>query len=359
MIVFKKRLIFWLIKAYIKKWGKAIIFFFLLGLVFFFIFRSTVPILLTRFGIMPKETIGVVGAYTITSLPPAILSQISRGLTKISDKGTPIPDLASSWKITDNGKTYTFYLQKNVYFSDGTLFTSKDITASFRNVTITRPNDYTISFHLEDSYAPFFVTMSRPIFKSGFVGLGEYKIKKATFNGSFIQSLMLISVNEPYVLHFYEFYPSQEALKIAYALGEISIAQNLSDISFENTSFSSFPNSEVTKSIDYAQLITIFYNTQDATLSDKRLRDALSYTIPDTFTQGQRTYSPISPLSFAYSLNTPHNQDFTHAKLLLKAAADAGEKVPKLTITTLPKFKDTAMLIQKEWQKVGVESTVE
>ncbi len=40
-------------------------------------------------------------------------------------------DLAKSWKISDDGKTYTFDLHDNVKFSDGTPLTSADVKASY------------------------------------------------------------------------------------------------------------------------------------------------------------------------------------------------------------------------------------
>jgi ABC-type transport system substrate-binding protein len=47
---------------------------------------------------------------------------------------TIIPDLAHSWEIAKDGKTYTFHLRRGVQFHDGTDFTSADIKATFDRI---------------------------------------------------------------------------------------------------------------------------------------------------------------------------------------------------------------------------------
>src|SRR5260370_26811999 len=47
---------------------------------------------------------------------------------------TIVPDLANSWEIAKDGKTYTFHLRQGVQFHDGTDFTSADIKATFDRI---------------------------------------------------------------------------------------------------------------------------------------------------------------------------------------------------------------------------------
>ncbi len=47
---------------------------------------------------------------------------------------TIVPDLAHSWEISKDGKTYTFHLREGVQFHDGTEFTSADIKATYDRI---------------------------------------------------------------------------------------------------------------------------------------------------------------------------------------------------------------------------------
>jgi len=82
---------------------------------------------------------------------------------------TIIPDLAHSWQIAKDGKTYTFHLRKGVQFHDGAELTADDIKATFDRIMkppqgvsiprsilfravseITAPDKYTVEFKLAE-----------------------------------------------------------------------------------------------------------------------------------------------------------------------------------------------------------------
>src|SRR5262245_65318881 len=45
-----------------------------------------------------------------------------------------IPDLAHSWEIAKDGKTYTFFLRKGVQFHDGGDLTAEDVKATYQRI---------------------------------------------------------------------------------------------------------------------------------------------------------------------------------------------------------------------------------
>src|SRR5215471_8740105 len=50
------------------------------------------------------------------------------------DSGNIIPDLAHSWEIAEDAKTYTFFLRKGVQFNDGAELTAEDVKATFDRI---------------------------------------------------------------------------------------------------------------------------------------------------------------------------------------------------------------------------------
>lgn len=358
-MVFRRRLIFWLIKAYIKKWGKVIFFSFLGGLGIFFILVSSSSYFLRMLPFDKKESIGIVGAYRINNLPSLVSQKLSHGLTRIEKDGSIKPDIASSWEIKDNGKTYVFHLRPDVRFSDGRLLTAKQVTYDFKDVKIEYPDKQTIIFRLKDMYAPFLITVARPIFQRGLNGLGDFRITDLKLNGNYVQSMRLTNIKNRFYSETYYFYPSEEAVKYAFALGEITKAVGLTDYRVKNTSIDSFPNVTIEKKVNDTKLVALFYNTRDKVLSDDKIRKSLSYALPDEFKEGRRTYHSYSPTSLYYIPNRYDKRlDREHAKLLLQAG-DSKTTIPALTIQTLPKYRSVAEQIVQEWKKVQVTAKIQ
>lgn len=93
------------------------------------------------------------------------------GLTKYDNNRVITPDLAEKYELSSDGKTYTFYLRKDVKWQDGEPFTASDVAftiariqdpatksplyLSFRDVKINKVDDHTIQLGLPKPFAPF------------------------------------------------------------------------------------------------------------------------------------------------------------------------------------------------------------
>lgn len=76
----------------------------------------------------------------VQSLPVAVVAaNINDGLVTYDDDLKPVPQLAESWDITDEGRTVTFHLRKNANWHDGQPFTSADVEYSIRNILLYNP----------------------------------------------------------------------------------------------------------------------------------------------------------------------------------------------------------------------------
>ena len=197
--------------------------------------------------------------------------------------------------------------------------------------------------------------MSRKIFKKNFVGLGKYSIEGVKRNGEFIEKIELSEVDGNGKV-IYQFYPTQEALKNAFVLGEVTKITDINDTKLKDVSFESFKNAKISKKVNYEKLVTIFYNTEDRTLSDKRIRKALSYSMPDTFKYGKRNSLSFSEDSWgAEHVSVIPKQDIDRAKELLSESSATESAGLKIQLKTLPQYRDVAEDVKKSWEKIGVE----
>ena len=63
-----------------------------------------------------------------SAVTPLIIADIwASGLYKYDKTGGKKPEIASSWEISKDGKTYTFHLRPNLKWSDGHPFSSEDV----------------------------------------------------------------------------------------------------------------------------------------------------------------------------------------------------------------------------------------
>lgn len=346
----RRRLFFWLLRAYLRRWSKTILFFFALGIFLAFGVLKVLP----KFLILGQntQTIGLVGAYSIDNLPLEIQRKISQGLTELNENGTARPGIATSWQISPDGKIYTLTLKNDVFFQDGKKLQAQDINYNFKDAKFTILGKNQIQFTLNEPFVPFLAVISQPIFKKGLVGMGEYKIKKISLSNSFISSLTLENTQQKNIRQLtYYFYPTEEALKTAFILGEVDIISDIYDVS----KFQNWPNLTIEKNTKANEEVAIFFNLHDSFLSQKNIRQALIYALPETFTEGKTAYSPLSFKSFAFqNQSEKFVQNKEKAKELL-GTSNSGT----LNLIADPRLENLAKKLAQNWQEIGIKTKIE
>ncbi len=345
------RLYLRLILAFIKKLKLILLFGVVIGIVLFITLSYLIPHLDKQ-----TEKIGVIGEYTTNTLPGFITKLISMGLTNIDDSGRPISGIAKSWDIEENGKTWTFHIDKNSKWQDGTQISSNDINYNFSDATVTKPDKSTIIFKLKTPLSNFGSVLSKPAFKQGLLGTGQWKVSNLTLAGSYIETLTL--KNKKGDEKQFKFYPTEERAKLAYELGLVNSLNNLTD----QKPFDTWKMAQMKKSVNKQQYVAVFMNTSDELLTDKDIRQALTYAIDKESFRETRALGPLSPNSWAYNPSVkPYDFDIKHAKELIAGSRISPDekKNLKIKLTTVPDLLPIAEKIAKNWKEIGVNTSLQ
>lgn len=145
---------------------------------------------------------------------------INEALIQVNTKGEYIGDLAESWEISQDARTYTFRLKEGVRFSDNSVFSAEDVVFTYQQVKENQANnenvdltklqevravdEYTVEFVLKEAYSPFIDTtaMLQIVPSDGYdserfdtnpIGTGAYRVVQYDANQQII-----LQANENY-----------------------------------------------------------------------------------------------------------------------------------------------------------------
>lgn len=229
-------------------------------------------------------------------------------LTWKDDTGV-IPWLAASWKVSEDGLRYTFTLERDVKWHDGTALSADDVVFTFEYFkthpfpwtgdlsqiqSVTRTGDGTVEFRLNNKYAPFLTDLvgivpiipkhvwekvSDPMAyrdPSALVGTGPFTLKQYDEKSG----QYWFTANESY------FKGSVKVKDVAYIdvknkvlslqKNEINAASTLSYQEAEQLQKEGF---QMMKSEPAGSAVRIVFNLDHPQLKDKRLRQALAYAL--------------------------------------------------------------------------------
>ncbi|MBI5733643.1 MAG: peptide ABC transporter substrate-binding protein [Candidatus Kerfeldbacteria bacterium] len=244
------------------------------------------------------------------------LSQLTyRGLFKYSKEGKAVPDLAESWQLSADGKTYQITLRPDLKWSDGNPLTSYDVAftfnslqnsqlnspraTEFKEVAVKRIDQRRLNFTLKNPYTPFLGALTIGLIPAHIwevippekwlsseaglktVGTGPFRFKDLITGQQGIIKTYILEPN-PYT-HTHKPFLQQITLKflpdLASALDSLKqgMVQGLGGLDGDSASSLSSQKFSL-YDIPLPQYTAIFFNPeQNEFLKNESLRRALSY----------------------------------------------------------------------------------
>ncbi|RLB94327.1 MAG: ABC transporter substrate-binding protein [Deltaproteobacteria bacterium] len=336
--------------------------------------------------------------------------QIFENLVKFGDNSMDVePQLAESWKVSEDGLIWTFYLRKGVKFHDGTDFNSKAVYDSFARIinkdhpfngygkwkylslslkyvtNIKIIDDYTISLSTKMPYAPLINNLALwlcPILSPK--AMAEYKDQigmhpVGTGPFKFVEWVkddhIILVRNEDYWGRkpklkkiVIKSIPEPSTRLMALQSGAIDIADDLDP---DSISLVKKDKNLVVKENASVNVGYIAINTSKPYLSDPRVRQAINYAVDkniliQTLFQGLAipAKNPFAPSIWSYNDDiTPYGYDPEKAKKLLQEAGfDATREIELWAMPVsrayMPDPVKTAELIQAYLAAVGIKCKI-
>lgn len=142
------------------------------------------------------------------------------GLTKFDQNGKVVSDLAESWEIADEGRTYRFKLRQNIDCQQVTEIANQNIE-KFGEATVASPEPGIVQFVLTEPLVVFLAATTEPLFP-----YGPYKIERQAKDEIQFVARQNYHLGEPNIAKIIlRFYSDPAKLKHDLEKGEIMAAQ--------------------------------------------------------------------------------------------------------------------------------------
>jgi peptide/nickel transport system substrate-binding protein len=335
--------------------------------------------------------------------PPAgeYLANMYETLLRINPQGSAEPYepvLATSWESSDDGLEWTFHLREGVTFHDGEPFNAQAVKFSLESTMklgqgsayILAPiekiqvvDDSTVKFTLNQSaplekilgseygaymYSPATKSIKKSEWKGHSYGTGPYKVVKASEGEQYV-----FDANKDYWGGWKDDQYQKIDVRVVKDAGTQRQLLESGEVDFVDIvdrdsveALSQSPTVTVNK-VDSMRQYCVCFNTGRAPLTDKVVRQALSWALPydDIIELGTAGYSTKSvgyvPESlFPYNADLPqYTTDLAKAKQLLADAGYAnGEGIHTLDVIYYSEDAVTskfAPLVKEAWEELGIK----
>ena len=355
-----------------------------------------------------------------TTLDPAMIvdvtggliaAKIFNGLVRLDENLEIIPDLAASWDVSRDRKTYTFHLRRDVRFTNSRTISAADVKYSFERILdpggkspntwvldkisgakaflkgersevsgikVTGP--YTIQINLEEPFSPFLylLTMTAayvvPVeevkkwgedFASHPIGSGPFRLTEWKHNNH-----LLLERNEDYFGGMaltkglrYRIIPEDLTAITEFELG------NLDSISVPASEYRRImkrdTGNNLVSSMEGINTYYLGFNCSRPPFDDIKARKAVAHAIDrkmilETFYEGRGrlAHGPIPHILRRWDAPVPPDYDPAYARRLVNAAGLKGKKI-QLYVTADPEVVDIAEIIQAYLGSAGLSVIIQ
>lgn len=299
-----------------------------------------------------------------------IASLVFTGLVRLDKDGTPLPDLAEDWEVSDDGQTVTFNLRAGVLWHTNTPFTADDVvftyelladpalqgdaeqTALWQSIDCTAPDDLTVACELPEPYAPFLTyasagilpkhileaataeTIAQDPFNRAPVGTGPFRLVTLDDTHAALRANEDFYLGPPAIDELdLRFFPDIASAAAEMVRGE---AQGLLvDLTINPDDFQTLRTLEGLEAhtAHRSAYTSLYLNNTETPLNDRDVREAIARVLDvDSIIasllggRAVRTVTPIVPDTWAYDGGAdPPSHDIGEARSIL---SDAGWELP-------------------------------
>jgi peptide/nickel transport system substrate-binding protein len=342
---------------------------------------------------------------------------IYSGLFKYNAKGEIENALAQGFEVSEDKKTYTVRLRKDLFWQDDQPLTASDVfftisilqdpayksplRQNWQGVTVDQVDDYTLTFNITNPYFGFLNNLTIGILPKHIWGniapekfsLAEYNLRpigsgpylfvdfQKNSNGEILsynlEAFSKYYEGEPYVSKMiFNFYPDEEMMIAAYNKKEV---KGMETVDPEKIDSIKNKKSTTVKELSFPRYFSVFFNkTKSVSLASADVRKALSYAINrreiiDQVLKGRgaEIYSPFLETMDEFNGDVDkRNFDLEKARKVLDEAdwklnndgirEKKGEKLQfKIYTTDWPDLAETANILAKQWKEIGADASVE
>ncbi|RKN77106.1 ABC transporter substrate-binding protein [Paenibacillus ginsengarvi] len=322
----------------------------------------------------------------------SMMDNVFDGLFEAGENSDLVPAIAESYKVSEDGLTYTFNLKKGVKFHNGADLTSKDVYYSYAKLSglsgkaplsskfaaiekIDTPDDYTVVLKLKAKDAAFLAANIVAIVPKDYetqsskpIGAGPFKFVSYAPGQQLVlekNDSFYDNAHKPQLDRVeFKFMPDANASVLALKSGDIDMVPGISAQGAlqlgKGFEIVSGPQNMV-------QLLAL--NNSVEPLNNVKVRQAINYAIDKdviikTVAEGNgaklgSNMSPAMKMYYQEGLDKRYAPSAEQAKKLLKEAGF--ENGFKLTITVPSNYKfhvDTAQVIAEQLKAVGIQATI-